>query len=155
MVGHTGVMLNDNASHLISLGISPSRVGPCLNAIAAASLCKSCAILSCFPVNQHVPANALPIYIAVQVQVSRPPSTQRPPLPPPTVVSPAQTYICLLSRMLRSFFRSLRHSLSPRLAYSILIVICIPSAFVRCHHYSPCPPACRLSILFCLKLAQY
>ena len=51
-MANTGVMLQDNANHLISLGISPSRVGPFLNSIAVASLkAKSCAILSYFPVN--------------------------------------------------------------------------------------------------------
>ena len=87
IVGHTGVMLQDNANHLISLGISPSRVGPFLNSIAVASLRKLCAILSCFPVNQPVPANVS----LVTVQVSHPPPAQEPSLPPPIAVSPAQT----------------------------------------------------------------
>ena len=87
IVGHTGVMLQDNANHLISLGISPSRVGPFLNNIAVASLRKSCAILSCFPVNQPAPADVS----LVTVQVSHPPPAQHPPLPPPTAVSPAPT----------------------------------------------------------------
>ena len=56
VVGHTGVMLASNADVMTALGISPICVGPFLTNLALTSLQKSCAILSCFPSLQPMPA---------------------------------------------------------------------------------------------------
>ena len=78
--------------------------------------------------------------------------------------------ICLINCMFCNFLHSLRHSLSPRPAYSLIICQCthvmrpcsphrlphssppcFPSAFIRCHHQSPCPRKHEGAIAYCLQ----
>ena len=55
IIGHTGVMRQDNVDILRELGVSPSRVGPFLSHLAVTSLLKTTGILSSFPPLQTAP----------------------------------------------------------------------------------------------------
>ena len=79
VVGHTGVMLADNASAMTSLGVSPARVGPFLADLAITSLRKSCAILSCFPTAHVEPVRPDAVHVAPLPEA---PSPEQPPSPP-------------------------------------------------------------------------